>query len=66
MGRCVGQLFCGRLEDWLVRFLVGLSVGRSFGQPVVRLVGRSCGCVLCMVGRSASLSLGRWMDWLNG
>ena len=24
VGRCVGQLFCGRLEDWLVRFLVGL------------------------------------------
>ena len=31
VGHCVGQLFCGRLEEWLVRFLVGLSVGRSLG-----------------------------------
>ncbi len=31
VGCCVGQLFCGQLEDRFVRFLVGLSVDCSFG-----------------------------------
>ena len=29
VGRCVGRLVCGRLEDWSVRHLVGRSVGLS-------------------------------------
>ena len=42
---CVCRLFCGRLEDWSVRLLVGCSVGQSVvrsGSPqVVWLVDRS-------------------------
>ena len=43
--RCVCRLFCGRLEDWSVRLLVGCSVGqsvvRSDSPQVVWLVDRS-------------------------
>ena len=68
--RCVCRLFCGRLEDWSVRLLVGCLVSQSvirivrglFGWWIGRLFGRAVKSCAWSVG----LALGQWMDWLDG
>ena len=59
---CVCRLFCGRLEDWSVSQSAIRVVRRSFGWWISRLFGRAVKSCAWSVG----LSLGQWMDWLDG
>ena len=57
---------------WSVGRLVGQAFGGLFGRSFVRIVRRSFGWWIdCLVVRlscawSVGLSLGQWMDWLDG
>ena len=59
---------------WSVGRLVGQALGGLFGQSVVRIVrgsfrwwiGRLFGRTIKSCAWSIGLSLGQWMDWLDG
>ncbi len=66
--RCVCRLFCGQLEDWSVRLLVGCSVGQSVFRIVRRLVGGSVDCLVVRLslahGRSVCHLGSGWTGWM--
>ena len=62
VGHCVGQLFCGQLEDWLVRFLVGVCW--PFVQITICLFGRSIVWLRLAHGRSVGQTVAWAVDGL--